>query len=89
MQTVEIEIPKTPEPTFLEKEVNHLDELFTDEILEAQQAMATLTLKNGLIIQMLGSGEICQIHDTELNSEGKDETAEANRIITRDGIVIR
>lgn len=30
---VEIEIPKTPEATFEERELNHLDNLFTDEIL--------------------------------------------------------
>lgn len=57
----EIEIPKTPEPTFLEKELNHLDTLFSDRMLEAKQSMATLTLKNGLIVQLLGSGEVCQI----------------------------
>ena len=85
----EIEIPKTPEPTFLEKELNHLDTLFSDEMLEACQSMTTLTLKNGLIVQLLGSGEVCQMHDTELSSEGKDGASEANRLITREGIVIR
>lgn len=29
------------------------------------------------------------MHDTELSSEGKDGKAEANRLITREGIVIR
>lgn len=55
---LEIEIPKTPEPTFEEKELNHLDTLFTGEKLEQTQSMATLTLKNGLIVQLLGSGEV-------------------------------
>lgn len=86
---VEIPIPKTPEPTFEERELNHLDTLFTDEILEETKSMATMTLKNGLICQLLGSGEICQIHDTELDSTGKDGLSEANRLITRDGVVIR
>ena len=85
----EIEIPKTPEPTFMEKELNHLDTLFSDRMLKATQSMATLTLKNGLIVQLLGSGEVCQIHDTELSSEGKDGFSEANRLITKDGVVIR
>ena len=31
----EIELPKTPEPTFQEKELNHLDSLFSDQMLEA------------------------------------------------------
>ena len=73
----------------MEKELNHLDTLFTDEILNENHSMTTLCLKNGLIVQLLGSGEICQIHDTELDSEGKDELSEANRLITRDGTVIR
>ena len=51
--------------------------------------MATLTLKNGLIVQLLGSGEVVQIYETELDSENKDPKSEANRIITREGIVIR
>ena len=51
--------------------------------------MTTLSLKNGLIVQLLGSGEVCQIHDTELSSEGKDGRSESNRLITRDGTVIR
>jgi len=51
--------------------------------------MTTLTLKNGLIVQLLGSGEVCQMHDTELSSEGKEGLSEANRLITRDGTVIR
>ena len=85
----EVEIPKTPEATFEERELNHLDTLFTDELLTATQSMATLTLKNGLIVQLLGSGEVCQVHDTELDSTGKDGKSEANRLITRDGVVIR
>lgn len=51
--------------------------------------MTTLTFKNGLILQLLGSGEISQMHDTELSSEGKDGTREMNRLTTREGIVIR
>jgi len=66
-----------------------LDTLFTDEMIQSTQAMATLTLKNGLIIQMLGSGEISQTHDTELSSEGKDGNTEASRLVTKEGIVIR
>ena len=58
-------------------------------MLTATQSVATLTLKNGLIVQLLGSGEVCQIHDTELDSAGKDGKSEANRLITRDGVVIR
>ena len=85
----EVELPKTPEPTFEEKELNFLDTLFANETLDATQAMTTLTLKNGLIVQLLGSGEICQIHDTELDCTGKDGNSEANRLITIDGIVIR
>jgi len=69
--------------------MNHLDTLYTDEILSEYHSMTTLSLKNGLIVQLLGSGEVCQIHDTELSSEGKDDLSEANRLITRDGVVIR
>jgi len=58
-------------------------------MLEATQSVTTLTLKNGLILQLLGSGEISQMHDTELSSEGKEGTREMNRIVTREGIVIR
>jgi len=86
---VEIEIPKTPEPTFHEKELNHLDTLFSDDMLENTQSMTTLTLKNGLILQLLGSGEVCQMHDTEIYDGVKDGRREANRLITREGIVIR
>lgn len=58
-------------------------------MLEATQSMTTLTLKNGLILQLLGSGEVMQMRDTELCSEGKEGTREMNRLITRDGTVIR
>lgn len=45
-----MDIPKTPEPTFMEKEMNHLDTLFTDDLLKDNISLATLSLKNGLIV---------------------------------------
>jgi len=39
--------------------------LFTEEILDKPQSMATITLKNGLILQYLGSGHVMQIHEKE------------------------
>ena len=43
----------------MEKELNHLDTLFTDEMLKDEISLATISLKNGLIVQLLGSGEVC------------------------------
>jgi len=38
--------------------MNFLDDLFTDDVLERAQSLATVTLKNGLIVQYLGSGHV-------------------------------
>lgn len=51
-------IPKTPQPRWETKPMNFLDDLFTDDVLERAQSLATVTLKNGLIVQYLGSGHV-------------------------------
>jgi hypothetical protein len=51
-------IPKTPRPRWETKPLNYLDELFTEEIMGGPSALATLTLKNGLIVQYLASGHV-------------------------------
>ena len=56
-------IPKTPQPRWETRPLNYLDELFTDNELEKAQALATITLKNGLILQYLGTGHVMQIHE--------------------------
>ena len=54
----DIEIPKTPQPTWEEKAPNHLDSLFNDEELAVPHARTNLTFKNGLIVQFLGNGHV-------------------------------
>lgn len=52
-------------------------------MVNKQSALATLTLKNGLIVQYLGSGHVLQMHTEE------GDGIEANRLVTKEGIVIR
>lgn len=54
----DIEIPKTPQPTWEPQPFNFLDTLYTDEDMLECRALTTLTFKNGLIVQILGSGHI-------------------------------
>lgn len=63
--------------------------LFSDDMLEKKSAMGTLTFRNGLICQFLANGSVLQMMDVNLTSEDKDQTSEANRLITVEGIVIR
>lgn len=51
-------IPKTPKPRWETRPLNYLDELFADDVLDQPESMATITLKNGLIVQYLGSGNV-------------------------------
>lgn len=46
----DIEIPKTPQPTWEEAPFNYLDNLYDDEQLKECKARTTLTFKNGLIV---------------------------------------
>ena len=86
----DIIIPETPQPTFEQKELNHLDELFSDEMVGETQSMATVTLANGLIVQYMGNGRVMQIHEEKVAWEPKgDDNAELNRLVTMDGIVLR
>lgn len=55
---IDIEIPKTPQPTWEEAPFNFLDTLYKDEDLKESKARTTLTFKNGLIVQYLGNGHV-------------------------------
>jgi len=46
----DIEIPKTPQPTWETAPFNYLDTLFDDNDLKRSLARTTLTFKNGLIV---------------------------------------
>lgn len=83
----DIEIPKTPQPTWESQPLNYLDSLYSDEDMEQCHALTTLTFKNGLIVQVLGNGHILQTHERNLNIT--DEHAEIDRLCTQEGIVIR
>lgn len=83
----DIEIPKTPQPTWEEKAPNHLDSLFNDEELAVPHARTNLTFKNGLIVQFLGNGHVLQTHEHKLS--GLSGRQEQNRLVTKEGIVIR
>lgn len=54
----DIEIPKDPEPTWEQESLSYFDLLYSDEEMNKSQAKSTLTFKNGLIVQYLGSGHI-------------------------------
>ena len=83
---VDIVIPKTPEPTWESEALNHLDELFGEDVIECNTALATLTLNNGLYIQYMGNGYVSQ---TCFGSENGQGRAEVNRICTKYGAIIR
>jgi hypothetical protein len=83
----DIEIPKTPQPTWESQPLNYLDSLYSDEDMEKCHALTTLTFKNGLIVQVLGNGHILQTHERSLNIT--DDHAEIDRLCTQEGIVIR
>ena len=55
-QPIDIQVPKTPEPTWVEEPLGHLDELFNDNMIDSNTSLATLTLANGLFVQYLGTG---------------------------------
>jgi hypothetical protein len=83
----DIEIPKTPQPTIEEAPFNFLDNLFNDEDLKQSSARLTLTFKNGLIVQCLGNGHVLQTHECKLGEN--QPTDEIDRLVTKEGIVIR
>ena len=86
----DIVIPETPRPTYEQKELNHLDELFTDDMVGQTQSMATVTLANGLIVQYMGNGRVTQIHEAQAVGDAKgDSNCEVNRLVTKEGIVLR
>ena len=85
----DIVIPETPQPTFEQKELNHLDELFTEEMIDKNQSMATITLANGLIVQYMGNGTVMQIHEHKVDWEANTESEELSRLVTTEGIVLR
>ena len=62
----DIEIPKTPQPTWETEPLNYLDTLFDDSQLAESRARTTLTFKNGLIVQYLGNGHVLQMHEQTL-----------------------
>lgn len=82
----DIEIPKTPQPTWREAPLNYLDTLFVDEDLAQCKARTTLTFKNGLIVQHLGNGHVLQMHEKTLIEQPDNE--EVDRLCTKEGIVI-
>ena len=51
--------------------------------------MATVTLANGLIVQYMGNGSVTQIHEEKVAWEANNESTELNRLVTKDGIVLR
>ena len=53
------------------------------------QAMATLTLTNGLIVQYMGNGSVVQIHEDNVQLETNGDDTELNRLVTAEGVVIR
>ena len=55
----DIEIPKTPQPTWETAPPNFLDTLYNDDDLGESRARTNLTFKNGLIVQFLGNGYVC------------------------------
>jgi hypothetical protein len=59
----DIEIPKTPQPTWETAPLNYLDTLYVDAELEKCKARSTLTFKNGLIVQYLGNGHVLQMQE--------------------------
>ena len=86
----DIVIPETPQPTFEQKELNHLDELFADDMVGETQSMATATLANGLIVQYMGNGRVMQIHEDRVTCDAQgDDSSEVNRLVTKEGIVLR
>jgi hypothetical protein len=82
-------IPKTPQPRWETKPLNFLDTLFTEEVLNKPQSLATITLRNGLILQYLGSGHVMQIHEKEAMRQEEKAGCEINRIVSKHGVVIR
>ena len=36
--------------------MNHLDELYSEDMIDQNTSLATLTLSNGLFVQYLGNG---------------------------------
>jgi hypothetical protein len=63
--------------------------MFSEDSLEQFQSLGTITLKNGLIVQYLGSGHVMQIQEREAMGLEEDITKEINRIISKEGVVIR
>ena len=54
------------------------------------QSMATATLANGLIVQYMGNGRVMQIHEDRVVCDAKgDDSSEVNRLVTKEGIVLR
>jgi len=84
----DIEIPKTPQPTWEEAPLSYLDKLFSDDELAQSRARTTLTFKNGLIVQYLGNGHVLQMHEKILNGDC-DPADETDRLVTKEGIVLR
>jgi len=54
----DIIIPETPKCTWETEALQYLDKLYSDEDLESVQSRTTLTFKNGLVAQFMGSGHI-------------------------------
>lgn len=79
---------KKEEPVIEYEEPSYLDGLWEDEQISTfQGTTSTITLKNGLIVQLLPSGEVLQTSQKQTLGDSKKE--EIDRVITGKGTVIR
>lgn len=79
---------KKPEPVVEFEDPDFLDGLWEDHEVDGLHGLlSTVTLKNGLLIQLLPTGDVLQTSDRQVRGESRK--VEQDRVITGRGAVIR